>query len=852
MKKHIVTFLAVLIATCANHSGKAQCTWSMLGGTGVTTCTNVGQDGIIVRVNPSDNLTYAIYLDQDNGSKLTAAKYTGSAWQNIGIISATYAGSMDMTFDNTGTPYVVYSDGGASNAPTVKKYNGSSWVPVGTGTIVSTGTSYNSIKISSTGEPYVAYSDQNNGYIATVMKFNGSSWQTVGTNSISVTYAYSTVLALDKNDVPYVTFTDGNASYLSTVSMLSGSTWVNVGTPGITGTGNNCTILIDNNNVPYLAFADANNSYMLSVLQYSAGSWSPLGSVSSVATNGVKTYPSPTVAGMFDKQNNLYLAYLDNASSGNIDVVRYYNSSWQSIGAASMPQNSQAGVSITMNNNGDMVMGSACATSSPQAIPYVYTMLAPTISTQPISQTACQNAASQFVIQATSNNGSNVAAYQWQYFNGTNYTNATTPYYSNVNTATLSIPSSTVNGQVLSLVDDGCLTRISNTASLTLLTLPTVSITGQNHVCHGGSATLTATGATSYTWSTGATTTSISITPTVATTYTVTGSNGTCSNSNSMIFAVLGSKNLSGPVTSTAGVINGIVILYHYSPTLSKWDSITNVAISGSAYNFGPIDSAYYVVKAVPTATNMQITYGTNAISWQNATVIHHGCMSNSTQTIQVDAYASLSSSGPGSLSGNIYGGSGYHKPANIETPGQPIPGIIVKGGKNPGAAIFGQTNTDNSGHYTFANLPTNNPGESYFILVDIPGLDTNHTYHRVITLSNSSIGGLDFVVDSMYVNPFVTTSVNEINKADYLIRVFPNPASKLFNIEYSLLQPAVVTAEITDVTGRHISSVVSGSHEQPGDHLQQVNIQEFKPGVYFIHLRIDQHETCIKLLITE
>ncbi|MBS1634690.1 MAG: T9SS type A sorting domain-containing protein [Bacteroidetes bacterium] len=851
MKKNIIIFLSVLISSCFYHQGKAQCTWSTLGGAAVSTSTDVGQDGIIVRVNPADNLTYAIYLDQTNGGKLTAAKYTGSTWQSFGIISSTYAGGMDFTFDNSGTPYVVYSDGGASNAPTVKKYNGSSWVLVGSGPVIATGSSYNSIKVNSLGEPYIAYSDQNNSYIATVMKYNGSTWQAVGTNSISVSYAYNTVLAFDKNDVPYVAFTDGNASYLTTVSMLSGSTWTNVGTPGITGTGNNCTIMIDNNNVPYLAFADANNGYKLGVLTYSAGVWSALGSVLPTAPNGVKTYPSPTVAGMFDKNNTLYIAYLDNTNGTDIDVVRYYNTSWQFIGSAGMPQTSQAGVSITMNNNGDMMLGSACSTSSPQATPYVYTMLAPTIGTQPFSQTVCTNAASQFVVQATSNNGSNVLSYQWQVFNGTNYNAASGAYYTGATTASLSIPSSTVTTQYHVLMDDGCLTRTSNTASLSLLSLPTVSITGPGHVCHGGSATLTATGATSYTWSTGATTTSITITPSVATTYTVTGSNGTCSNTANLLFAVLGSKNLNGAVTSTAGVVNGIVILYQYSSILSKWDSITNVAITGSAFNFGPIDSARYVVKAVPTATNMQITYGISANSWQGATVINHGCMSNSSQTIQVNSYTSLGSSGSGSMSGTIYEGTGYgHKAAGIT--GQPIPGVIVKGGKNPGAQIFAQTNTDNGGHYSFVNLPDNNPGESYFILVDIPGLDTNQTYHEVLTLSNNSLGGLDFVVDSMYVNPFLTSSVNEINKADYLIEVFPNPASKQFQIGYSLLQNTVVSAEITDMTGRHIATAIPETYDSPGDHKQLVDIRDLKQGIYFIWLRMDQRQTCIKLIVTE
>lgn len=47
-------------------------------------------------------------------------------------------------------------------------------------------------------------------------------------------------------------------------------------------------------------------------------------------------------------------------------------------------------------------------------------------------------------------------------------------------------------------------------------------------MCQGSSVPLTASGATTYSWSTGATTTSISVSPTVSTNYTVTGTTGSC------------------------------------------------------------------------------------------------------------------------------------------------------------------------------------------------------------------------------------------------------------------------------------------------------------------------------------
>jgi hypothetical protein len=38
----------------------------------------------------------------------------------------------------------------------------------------------------------------------------------------------------------------------------------------------------------------------------------------------------------------------------------------------------------------------------------------------------------------------------------------------------------------------------------------------------------------------------------------------------------------------------------------------------------------------MPTATNIQVTYAPNSISWQGATVINHGCTNNTSQNIDL------------------------------------------------------------------------------------------------------------------------------------------------------------------------------------------------------------------------
>lgn len=71
-------------------------------------------------------------------------------------------------------------------------------------------------------------------------------------------------------------------------------------------------------------------------------------------------------------------------------------------------------------------------------------------------------------------------------------------------------------------------TNNTNNQIFTINNFPTFSApSGQ--VCLGSPLVITATGATSYSWSTGATTASVSLSPSVTTIYTVTGTTGNCS-----------------------------------------------------------------------------------------------------------------------------------------------------------------------------------------------------------------------------------------------------------------------------------------------------------------------------------
>ncbi len=90
---------------------------------------------------------------------------------------------------------------------------------------------------------------------------------------------------------------------------------------------------------------------------------------------------------------------------------------------------------------------------------------------------------------------------------------------------------------------NGCTSTASQ--AITVSGGPTITGLSPVTICQGASTTLTAGGATTYAWSTGATTAGITVSPTNTTTYTVVGTTGSCSSSANVTVTVTQS-----PVTS--------------------------------------------------------------------------------------------------------------------------------------------------------------------------------------------------------------------------------------------------------------------------------------------------------------
>ncbi len=347
--------------------------------------------------------------------------------------------------------------------------------------------------------------------------------------------------------------------------------------------------------------------------------------------------------------------------------------------------------------------------------------------------------------------------------------------------------------------------------------------------------------------------TSIVVSPAASSTYFVRGEGGCVSSANcaSVSVTVIPSKNITGQATSTTVAVDaGKVILYRHEANLSKWDSVTYQNISSTGhYTFTGVNSGNYILLAMPTNTTLMNTYAPSGKGWKNAQMISHSCLTPTNVNINVIPLTNLGN-GPGMLIGKIIEGPGYgQKPAGTMAPGNPIGGLTVKGGRNPGGDISAQTRTNPAGEFTLTGFPADVAGETYFVFVDVPGLDTTSTHHRAIVTGSLVHTHLNFVIDSMYIKPYTDVSVKEISINEQIFKVYPNPAQKTVYIEQLVKSKNYNGTEIIllDLYGKKLLDVYRNNMEE--ENRMELDISKLASGVYFLQFNASGFKQQVKII---
>jgi hypothetical protein len=167
-------------------------------------------------------------------------------------------------------------------------------------------------------------------------------------------------------------------------------------------------------------------------------------------------------------------------------------------------------------------------------------------------------------------------------------------------TAAITVSASATTTYIVSATATGVTGFTTASVVVTVNAKPTISAGTAVSICSGKSTTLTATGGSSYKWSTAATTAAITVSPTATTTYTVTGTNAnSCSATASVAVTI------NALPTITAG--SAVAICLGKSTTLTATSGLSSYKWSTAAIT--------QAITVSPTVTTSYTVTGTNASS---------------------------------------------------------------------------------------------------------------------------------------------------------------------------------------------------------------------------------------------
>jgi hypothetical protein len=414
-------------------------------------------------------------------------------------------------------------------------------------------------------------------------------------------------------------------------------------------------------------------------------------------------------------------------------------------------------------------------------------------------------------------------AYTWQW----------NPGAVNSNTTTVS-PATGTSAYTVTAIDPA--TTCSNTAvvTVTVNAIPSVTVAAStSSICSGTTASLTASGATTYAWlPAGGSATVAVVSPTATTVYTVTGTSLGCSST----------KTVNLNVTATPTVVASV------SPNVICAGATVSLTASGAAtYSWMPNGSTSGTTTATPTVSTTYSVMGTTA-----------GCTSTRTLNVTVNnvptltvttnpasgvlctagATATLTAVGTStSYAWNSGATTASISVAPTATTVYTVIGTNSCGVKTTTTSItVATTPTIAAMSSATVSCPGNpsvltasaTPGVTFSWNTGASTASITVTPTTTITYTVTGTNACGSAVATVVQNVIPCTGIEEVSNADG-ISIYPNPASDYVNIAVpASLASANTSVEVTDALGKLVIK------ETINTDVTTLRITELKEGIYF------------------
>jgi hypothetical protein len=402
-------------------------------------------------------------------------------------------------------------------------------------------------------------------------------------------------------------------------------------------------------------------------------------------------------------------------------------------------------------------------------------------------------------------------------------------------------------------VSSGCGTAFA-VASYTVSARPSVSATATYAAC-GSEYTLTATGASSFSWSptTGLscpTCSTTTVDPTATTTFTVIGSTGGCTGSATVTVngnRILGHVGFSSTPPDT---LDMKVWLIRFNPTdssITALDSMLTCLDSGVAYyEFASRSAGNYMVKgkmmygSYAGMSGYVPTYSAASPHWSTGASVTHAA---ATDVMDITMQYGTVPAGPGFISGYVVSGAGKGTAGDV-----PAPNMLIYLLDATTHRPITYTYTNISGGYSFSGIAYG----TYIIHPEEYQYNTIESAVITLSTTSGSATAVDFrqYTTSRVIKPFVIVTTAIGAAATTGLNIYPNPTSGNLNINWTNQKAGEATLVITDMIGRAVYSTQLNLNSTTGQ--TSVSLNDLKTGLYMISVKSDNINYSGKLQIVK
>ncbi|MGD1845313.1 MAG: T9SS type A sorting domain-containing protein, partial [Salibacteraceae bacterium] len=404
-------------------------------------------------------------------------------------------------------------------------------------------------------------------------------------------------------------------------------------------------------------------------------------------------------------------------------------------------------------------------------------------------------------------------------------------YLTNSDTITVS-NSGTYHAQVID--SNNC--RAFGMVNVSHLPLPNVALSADTAICPGDSALMSVSGAATYLWSNGSTSTS-SLYPPGIVSVIGTDTFGCASEDTALVTQLPGylvtgqiSDNLSNPVS------NSKVFLVKYFAAQDSVIALDSVLTDANGnYVFATTEPEVYI-KAVPDVIsypNLLPTYYSQAPVFQQAdSLVVLPC---DTTWANIQALPGTAPGGAGFISGYVYQGAGKSELCQGDPMAQ-LSLVVVDANGN----WIDQVTTDASGFFQTQMLWPGN----YKLWPDKPGVLLQPTPEIQVTAG--AVENLQFHMKGNLLELCTPTGWNSLSEVTPDIQLWPNPNAGNFTLQTNALRGVATHLEIIDAHGAVVSrqSVTSD-----GQGRISLSMPDLAQGLYFIKIASNKGTWQVKFI---